>query len=176
MTEPVKPNDFQQLYDAAANFWHAQPANRVREGTQSHIIMQIDGQPSHCVAIVISHLGITFGLAIYPVEQLPHTVLSWQAGDDLLALPPGCHAMYLNFPAELPEEDVARAYHHGWPREAGVIATFVTYDDAGPVEIGEAEALQITTALQAVTAHTARGKKRRFGFRRGVTSSYDDPR
>jgi hypothetical protein len=145
------PEDWQQLTTAAHEYHQAAPWERWSDTDHLDLVVRIDGQAARYVAIVLGQEGIQRGLVLYPGAVVPEALRDWEPGDPV-PLPAGTLMFYLDPPADIPAELIARAHRYGWPAEADLVPLWFAGDPDGGGDVSRGQANQLTLATVAVLA------------------------
>ncbi|MGN6605649.1 MAG: hypothetical protein ACTHMS_01375 [Jatrophihabitans sp.] len=152
--EPPRTADWETLLAAALAFRRAEVWTRWSDERELAVELQLADVTAEFTAIVMGQAGVQHGLAVYPGDELP-AYLSAEPGEE--EPPPGTILLFLDAPAEVPADVIARAERYGWPAGDDLVPFVIVYGDGGPTEVGREDARLLAAVTAAVTAFDGRG-------------------
>ncbi len=151
-SEPPDSDDWVHLFAQAAAYQRTRPWQLWSDAHPLDLVVEVDGEQTRYVAVVIGQAGIQLGLALYPGTEIPQQLGRWRPGQQV-PLSEGSLVLWLDPPDESPAEYVAKAIRYGWPQDAELSPIPASIDSEGMSDLDRTSAHHLTVALAAVVAH-----------------------
>jgi hypothetical protein len=162
--DPPAGDDWSHLYAEAARYTRAEPWRRWSDAEPFDLdVMTVDDTRRY-LAVVLGQAGIQRGLAVHPQTAIPDWPGDLDDPDALdgldddgdgavaaaFAASAGALLLWLDAPADAPDDLRAKAERYGWPAELTLVPLPLTTGQAGPCDLDRVGAQHLTVALAAV--------------------------
>ncbi len=145
--------DWESFYDTAAQYCRAAPWQRWSDADSLPLELTVDGELLRYVAVVIGQAGIQRGLALYPGDELPEELQTWEPGEPA-PVPEGSLVMWLDPPEDSAPDLVAKARRYAWSED--LVPAPLSVDPDGVGELDPVDLRVLTGAAAAILAHDER--------------------
>jgi hypothetical protein len=152
--ELPQAEDWETLVSRTLDYAEAEPWQAWPDDLQLRLVVDLAGESTSYVAVVIGRDGLQAGLVLYPGRDQKDVVLpadDWQPEDPLPFLD-GSLLLHLNPPDDTLADMAAKAIRYGWPEDATWMPVWLTAGPNGFADIDRTQAVHLTVALAGVLA------------------------